>query len=146
MNNRMSIVDHPVPDIHSQRIQIRTLNGIWSIASFDREEQLDRFAQTVGFTYQLVEEHQHPQFGIYREYCIDRKIQDAFMGGFCKKEDLPADAKPIMALSNGNIVTCYFTNDGEQITFFRPNPNAKDIYHPLSTPDHIRHQMIYGIY
>lgn len=36
-----------------------------------------------------------------------------------------------------DIVDCYFLNDGETIHIYRPNPNAKEVYKPLSLKDHI---------
>lgn len=60
--------------------------------------------------------------------------------------DIPENAKPFKALSNRSIVTCYFLNNGKEITIYRPNPNAKDIFIPLETKEHIAHQRMYGIY
>ncbi len=67
-------------------------------------------------------------------------------GGFWSLEDIPKNAKPIKALSNGSLVTCYFINDGKTITFYRPNPNAKTLYIPTEINEHINHQKEYGCY
>ena len=109
-------------------------------------EQLQFLADTLGFEFELVEEKAWPNGGTYRKYSMNRKIDSPYNGGFWKREDVPADAKPIKALSNGSIVTCYFTNDGETIKFYRPNPNAKEVYKPLSTELHIAHVKTYGCY
>lgn len=118
--------------------------GQWHFARFDRMDQLDFMAETLGFTYELRSERETVENGIVREYNIDRKIADPDGGGFWTRSDLPADARPIKALSNGSIVTCYFTNDGETIRMFRPNPNAKEVYKPLPIDQHIAHVKIYG--
>jgi hypothetical protein len=113
------------------------------IAEFHNAHQLDFFAETVGFTYELAECKESDLFGLYREYSIDRKFED---GSFWSLEELPIGARPIKAFSNGSIVTCYYTNDGEIITIYRPNPNAKTVYSPLTIQQHIAHKQIYGSY
>ena len=113
----------------------------WYLAEFQNSEQLDYMAHVLGFTYTLRKEEESKRFGVYREYDINRKFQDAH---FRSNTKLPENAKPMKALSNGAIVTCYFVNDGETITIYRPNPNDKDIYKPLPIEQHIAHQRIYG--
>lgn len=56
--------------------------------------------------------------------------------------------KKIKALSNGSIVDCYIKRDNRKktITILRPNPNAKDIYKPLTLNEHIAFQTLHGIY
>ena len=73
----------------------------------------------------------------------DKIIRDGFY--FWKIEDLPEGIKPIKALSNGSIVTCYYKTDKEAV-IYRPNPNAKEVYDPLETAEHIAHKKIYGTY
>ena len=64
---------------------------------------------------------------------------------FTKKEQLPKKAKAIKALSNGSIVKCYYLRQGKELLFFRPNPNCKEIYKPLSIKKHIKHVLKYGV-
>jgi hypothetical protein len=118
----------------------------WHFGDFDNMEQLQFLADTLGFEFELVEEKAWPAGGTYRKYAMNRKIDSPCSGGFWKREDVPAEAKPIKALSNGSIVTCYFTNDGETIRFYRPNPNAKGVYKPLELSEHIAHCKTYGTY
>lgn len=117
-------------------------------AEFNSQEQLDFFAKTLGFTYELVEERTwHNTNYIYREYKMNKNIVEPFgYGGFWKLEDLSNDVKPIKASSNGSIVTCYYRTLEDKIEFFRPNPNAKEVYKPLDVDLHIAHRKIYGSY
>ena len=140
----ISIVERTNYNIHRSTIIIHEAGGFY-FAEFDTMEQLDFFARTLGFTYTLREERKNTQCGLWQIFDIDRKIDDSCAGGFWKLSDLPEGAKTIKALSNGSIVTCYFTNDGETITMYRPNPNAKEVYKPLSIDLHIAHRRIYGI-
>jgi hypothetical protein len=142
--NRLTIVENTLTQ--GLRSHIIIHHGMWFGAEFDTIEQLDFFAQTLGFTYTLErEDTENTLYGTYREYSLSHYI--VFNAPhFWKLEDLPQGAKPIKALSNGSIVTCYFTNDGNTITIYRPNPNAKEIYKPLPIDQHIAHKRIYGSY
>ena len=146
MTNRLTIVERTYERYHRSPIIIRDIEGRWIVAEFESVEQLDFFAQTLGFTY-TAESWRETEFcGIWREYKLSHRIEKGGFGGFWSLEEIPEGAKPIKALSNGCIVTCYFTNDGETIRFYRPNPNAHRFYHPLSVEDHIAHRRIYGLY
>lgn len=118
----------------------------WRFASFVNKEQLDCLAETLGFTYELVEETS-TSFGKYQRYTMDKNIVEPLgYGGFWKLADLPDGVKPIKALSNGSIVTCYYLTMDDRIELYRPNPNAKEVYKPLDINEHIAHQRIYGTY
>jgi hypothetical protein len=150
----------------------------WHFGDFANMDQLDMLAKTLGFNYKLMEERPFldQKNNIYRKYSISHKLISPCDGGFWKLEQLPDNAKPIKALSNGSIVTCYFTNDGESIRMYRPNPNATEenknryrtveeyenavknriyypnslefdaVYKPLPIDQHIAHCKIYGTY
>lgn len=120
-------------------------DGQWIFAEFETQRQLDAFAETIGFSYRLDEERTWFNGGVYRGFTMDKAIHD-WDFHFWKLEDLPEDAKPILALSNGHIVTCYFRTTEDAIEFYRPNPNAKEIYKPLSLSEHIAYRALYGSY
>lgn len=136
----LSIVER-VNSCHRSKVIIH--NGMWIAAEFDNEEQLDFFLRTLGINRKLEEEREAFWGGKYLAYSIDRKLAS---DSFWRLDELPAEAKPIKALSNGGIVTCYYYNDGETVTLYRPNPNAKEIYHPLTIEQHHKHRQIYGSY
>ena len=146
MTNRLTMVDNTCAQYHRSHIIIHSLDGHWIDAEFETVEQLDFFAQTLGFTYEAVKWEESERFGIYREYRLSHILDMKSHKSIWSLEEVPEGAKPIKALCNGSIVTCYFTNDGETIRFYRPNPNAKNIYHPLSIENHIAHKKIYGSY
>ena len=139
----ITTVERTDPQYHRSPVILHK-NFEWHLGDFENMDQLDFLAQTLGFTYTMSEEQESERFGLYRRYEIDRRFNDN--EGFWNREDVPADAKPIKALANGSIVTCYFTNDGETITIYRPNPNAKEVYKPLPIQDHIAHVRIYGLF
>ena len=172
----ITTLDKPRELYHRSRVIIHDDNQFY-LAEFDNINQLDLFAKTLGFTYKLLEET--PFLGdnknIYRHYEMSHNIKNESYG-FWKREDVPKDASPIKALSNGSIVTCYFVNDGKNITIYRPNPNAtvenknryksqeeyeravsnrvyypnslqfEAVYDPLPLAEYIKHRKMYGTY
>lgn len=115
-------------------------------AEFKRMEQLVEFSRMMGFTFKLRRDEPSVMYGRYQEFDLSHEFDDKIGGGFWKLDDLPEGARPFLGLSNGSIVTCYFVNDGQTITIYRPNPNAKVVYHPLTTMEHIGHQARFGVY
>ena len=140
--NYISMVDRPDPQYHRSKIILHRDNMFY-LAEFSSVEQLDEFARMMGFAYTQRKSETSRRFGWYREYDLDRKFKDWY--GFNRLDQLPEGAKPFLGLSNGSVVTCYFTNDGETITIYRPNPNAHEVYQPLPLEEHIKHQMRFGI-
>jgi len=137
---------HGGTDSQYHRSPIIIHDGMWYCAEFQTVEQLDFFAKTLGFTYELTEEEKWMNTKkVYQKYRMSHDIKTADKR-FWTFEDLPDGVKPIKALSNGHIVTCYYINTGDCIVIYRPNPNAKEVYKPLSLTEHINHQKIYGSY
>lgn len=145
-NNRLTMVERTDREWHRSPITLHRADGtFYYFAEFENIEQLDFFAQLLGFTYTAESWRETERCGIWREYKTSHRIISEDYG-FWNLGDLPADAKPIKALSNGHLVTCYFTNDGETITFYRPNPNARDVYKPMTINQHVAHVQVYGRY
>lgn len=63
---------------------------------------------------------------------------------FWNMEQVPTNAIQFKGFSNGSLVDCYYihTENGSEI--YRPNPNAKEVYKPLSINEHIEHQRVNG--
>ena len=174
--NYISTIEKTDANYHRSHVILH--NGQWHFGDFETMDQLDLLAKTLGFSYELAGEE--PWLGkkdnMCRRYNMSHRLEEAHTGGFWNLSDLPSDAKPIKALSNGSIVTCYFTNDGQTITIYRPNPNATEenknryctsdeyenavknriyypnslefdpVYKPLPIDQHITHVKIYGLY
>lgn len=141
--NHISIVEHTDPEFHRSKIVIHRGTGFY-YAEFSTIEQLQFHADLLGFKYSLKCEEKTERFGLYQLYEMTHSIDDHHT--FSKISDIPEDAKPFKALSNGSIVTCYFTNHDKKINIYRPNPNAKEVYKPLELVCHLKHKEIYGSY
>lgn len=59
--------------------------------------------------------------------CYEKNIYDLY---FWSMDEIPDNATKYIDLCNGNYVECYLTDDGETVTEYRPNPNAKGVYVP----------------
>lgn len=123
-------------------------NFMFNIASFRTIEQLERFQKLFDFDYELQEIINEGLKNEVKIYNLNYIIVDDFTGGFWKLKDVPKNAIKFKALSNGSIVDCYFKKDKrkKEIRIYRPNPNAKEVYKPLTTDEHIGFQKLYGTY
>lgn len=116
-------------------------------AGFDNEEQMKNFSELFEIKidkilldiYNKGTENEIKIFAIDWHFVEEKR-------GFWKLDEIPKNAKKIKALSNGHIVDCYYTKINNTITLYRPNPNAKEIYKPLSIEDHIAYKKIYGTF
>ena len=61
---------------------------------------------------------------------------------FSKMEDIPENAVKYTDLSNGSLVDCYYTNENNIYTLYRPNPNAKEVYKPMELRQHTEYILI----
>ena len=98
--------------------------------SSNNEKAYKKIIKKLGFT---LNEEEEARNGVVLKW-FNGKITDLY---FTNKKQLPKGAKSIKALSNGSIVKCYYFRDGANLLFYRPNPNYKNIYKPLSLKKHI---------
>ncbi len=140
----ISAVEITDPRYHRSHVIVHRPDGFY-LAEFRTMEQLAEFAKMLGFTYTVRRQEESKMYGRYTEYDIDRKFVDEYGGGFWSANDLPAEVEPFQALSNGYIVTCYFVNDGETITIYRPNPHSR-LYDPMSLFERMGFVKRHGLY
>lgn len=123
-------------------------DSMYYFAEFRTQQQFENFLNTIGCKFILDKVKNKNTFNEIKFGHLDYFIQDYFTGGFWKLSELPKNSQKIKGLSNGSIVDCYFYKDkkNKKIIWYRPNPNAKDIYKPLEINEHIAHKMLYGCY
>ena len=144
MGNKVSFAERTDSQYHRSHIIVYYADTtMFHFAEFKNVDQLNFFIDTLGISLTAIRWYESERMGIVREYSLSHNLVSKL---FKSADDLPIGCKPIKALSNGSIVTCYYLNDGENVTFYRPNPNYPAIYKPLTTPQHIAHQSIYGEY
>lgn len=116
---------------------------MWYFGRFETMEQLNKLADTLGFKYQIIKHEKTESNGDFKIYGMTHRLLNGYFNNI---SEIPKGSRPIKALSNGSIVDCYFFNDGENITIYRPNPNNKELYKPLTIQEHIKHCEVYGSY
>lgn len=115
-------------------------------AEFDTLPQCMAFMQTLGLHFHsfVADEETASWGGLLSIKTIREGLLEPNPGGFYTLEDVCQDAMPIMATSNGSTVTCYYYNDGYILRFYRPNPNAKAVYKPLSLEAQTKYREEHG--
>lgn len=114
----------------------------WHFGRFPSMQKLKEFLDFAGLTMELIEETNRTKGGKFKKWTIDCNLDDHH--SFKDITELPRDAKPFIGLSNGSLVTCYLLNDGSVLHVYRPNPNAKKVYRPLSIQEHIEYCIVNG--
>lgn len=146
MNNKVEIqVSDAEGTNRKYRIYEQGICPMFYIASFDSANQFELFLKRFNIKLRYDRTVTVEGKGTFKYYETSKIIKDS-KPHFWHKNDVPKNALPIKALSNGSIVDCYYELSDYEVTFFRPNPNAKDIYKPLELSEHIAHQKIYGCY
>lgn len=115
----------------------------WYLGEFPSVEAFNVFAVRLGIDCELCgTENRDEETGIVSYYKVSHKFAEG--NSFWHLSELPADAEPIVGVCNGSLVVCYFTNDGETVTIYRPNPNAKEVYKPMNIDKQIAYSQKYG--
>lgn len=96
----------------------------WCHNSFVSFESFKKYADYLGVTYTEVYERED-----YARYHLSHDFDEKY---FWNLEELPEGVKPIYAMCNGSMVQCYFRTMENDVEFYRPNPNAKNVYIPLN--------------
>ena len=122
------------------------LHKDWSfhLGRFPSMEMLQKFLDLAGLTLgEVTDDRDTGPAGRFTSWNIDYELVDVL---FSDPKLLPKDAKPFTGLSNGSLVTCYLFNDtvNRVLNIYRPNPNVKEIYKPLTTAEHISFCRKYG--
>ena len=119
---------------------IKSIFDFWHFASFDNLRQVKKFFKT----FEIKKQEKTANRKNYKSWNINKIFVNNTT--FWNLEQVPPEAKHIKALSNGAIVDCYYTISDNIITFYRPNPNAKNVYKPLDIKQHIYHHKQNGTY
>lgn len=104
----------------------------WHFSRCKDRKELDHLCNKLGIEYSF-----HTEQDGLKTYLTKTKYESKL---FWSLDEIPLEAKPTKALGNGDIVDCFFVNKNDVLTIYRPNPNAKEIYHPLSLEEHLRYQ------
>ena len=115
--------------------------GMYAYTAFHTEKGFNQFLEIANIKLnepRIIESEKH---GKLYSYLIDSEIDEIL---FWELEEVPKEAKKFKGLSNGSYVDCYYIHTENGAKIFRPNPNAKEVYKPLSLDEHIKYSKING--
>lgn len=109
----------------------------YSYIAFRTDKGLNDFIYRSGAKFTQQNESNHSEYGKVESF-ISTNI-DVKEVSFWEVSDIPDNASLYKDLSNGSLVDCYYTNINNIYTVYRPNPNAKKVYKPMDTEQHIHY-------
>ncbi len=140
VKNQFEYCEYFNKEENKKEYYVKAVISSWHFASFDNLEQVNRFFNLFG----IKKQQQIINREDFKSWNINKIFVDAIT--FWESGQVPEKAKPVKALCNGSVVDCYFTNVDNIVTFYRPNPNAENVYVPLDFTQRVKHEKINGIY
>ena len=111
--------------------------GAYAYTAFRTDKGLNDFIKRTGTDFVKQNEAMTADYGKVQRFVAENiEIQEKL---FWKMEDIPENAVKYTDLSNGSLVDCYYTNESNVYTQYRPNPNAKEVYKPMGLKQHIEY-------
>ena len=116
----------------------------YHLAEFPTKEAFETWCEYCGVEIKLEEEKEalNKECGTWKRYSVNVDVDDDNL--FWNLDEIPEGAKSITLLSNGSLVAGYIFNDGKILHVYRPNPNAKELYNPLSLDEDIAYRLVNG--
>ena len=113
---------------------------VYNYTAFRTDKGLNEFMKRTGADFikqneVITADHGKVQWFVAENIEIQEKL-------FWKMEDIPENAVKYTDLSNGSLVDCYYTNENNIYTVYRPNCNAKEVYKPMELKQHIEYILI----
>lgn len=117
--------------------------GAYSYCAFHTEKGFKSFLEIANINLDSVEPRtfESEENGKVNTYFLDTIIEEK---SFWSHDELPKEAICFKGLCNGSYVDCYYQHTDNGSIIFRPNPNAKEIYNPLSLEEHLEFSRING--
>ena len=113
---------------------------VYSYTAFRTDKGLSDFVKRTGADFIKHNEVMTADHGKVQSFTAENiEIQEKL---FWKMEDIPENAAKYTDLSNGSLVDCYYTNENNIHTVYRPNCNAKEVYKPMELKQHIEYILI----
>ena len=131
---RLYLTTYEIPKNQYRHILIK---GVHSYTAFRTDKGLNDFIKRTGANFTKRNEVMTAEHGKVQSFFAENiEIQEKSFG---KMEDIPENAVKYTDLSNGSLVDCYYTNENNVYTQYRPNPNAKEVYKPMELKQHIEY-------
>jgi len=99
------------------------------------------FMKRSNLKIKFVEKYHNKEYGKILIYNLIGEVKDLL---FWKMSELPEGVIKFKGLCNGSYVDCYYIHNENGSTVYRPNPNAKEVYNPLTLAEHIKLNKVIG--
>lgn len=127
---------------YDRRNRINISDGIWTMGFAPDEQAL--YAMLNFLEIELIdlgESNYNHYVGWIKHYVLSKEIVDTGLYFWTVDQVLDfakgLPIKKVKGMSNGSIVDCYVVIGDSEITVFRPNPNALEVYVPMEFEDSI---------
>ena len=135
--SKIWLVTYEIPKNQYKHILTK---GVYSYTAFRTDKGLNDFIKRTGIDFVKQNEVMTADHGKVQWFVAENiEIQEKL---FWKMEEIPENAVKYTDLSNGSLVDCYYTNESNVYTQYRPNPNAKEVYKPMGLKQHIEYILI----
>ena len=134
---RLYLTTYEIPKDQYRHILIK---DVYSYTAFRTDKGLNDFIKRTGANFTKYNEAMTAEHGKVQSFVAENvEIREKSFG---KMEDIPENAVEYTDLSNGSLVDCYYTNENNIYTVYRPNPNAKEVYRPMELKQHLEYMSI----
>ena len=115
--------------------------GACAYCAFHTEKGFNQFIKIANLKLENPRIVESEECGKVFTYIIDAEIIET---SFWDSTDIPVGANKFKGLSNGSYVDCYYVHTDNGSIIFRPNPNAKEVYKPLTLQEHLAYSRVNG--
>ena len=113
--------------------------GVYAYIAFRTDKGLNDFIKRTGIDFVKQNEVMTADHGKVQSFVAENiEIQEKL---FWEMEEIPENAVKYTDLSNGSLVDCYYTNENNIYTEYRPNCNAKEVYKPMELKQHMEYML-----
>lgn len=108
----------------------------WGIGykAFRTLKGFKNFIKICNLKLKFKKKYYNEKYGNIKVYNVLGNIEERF---FWSLSEVPKEAVKYKDLCNGHYVDCYYLQTEEGTIIYKPNPNAKNVYKPLSLEDHL---------
>ena len=134
---RLWLLTYEIPKNQYRHILTK---GAYAYTAFRTDKGLNDFMKRTGVDFIKHNEVMTADHGKVQWFAAENiEIQEKL---FRTMGEIPENAVKYTDLSNGSLVDCYYTNENNIYTVYRPNCNAKEVYKPMELKQHIEYILI----
>lgn len=123
---------------------IFALKGYEQIASFDREDQLEKFADKLGFRIIRCDTGKYSSIPIFDNFKDDMLDNSDISQAYSISKESLKQAEWFVSVKNGRISKAFFVNNGTCIKIYRCSPEDTRFWRPSTFYERLNLREKYG--